>query len=590
MCGPSARGRSGPRLQGGMGRRLVSTAMRDGSRARLMLTSCLLAGVAAAVAPATAAKERKPAAPPRGWVVDRARFENLAPDGFLRPARVGDVRGVVDVVPTGGGVALVNELSVDDYLKGVAEVPSTWPVEAQRAQAIAARTFALHEMRRDIDSAARAAGADICATQACQVYIGMGKERSDQGDRWAAAVESTRGQVLLYKGEPILALYSSSNGGRSVAGGRPYLRAAADPDSARGPYNRWTVPIGYGQLTSAFDLPGPLASLRRTGDTVALDWAVPGGASGQTPVPVQAFRDRLNEALPPQGDLPSAVPSTQFSVLANDQTGTATLDGRGHGHGIGMSQFGALGKAGRGLRAGDILASYYGGLRPVTLPADELPAAIRVALDTGVGAVTVGGTGRFRVLDGSGAPLAVAASGTWRVVAAGRDKVRVVPPVDQEAPPPVADVAVSGPDVVGPSGEARFSLGAAAVVRVRVEGPTLATPAETAAALVEPGDAAVALPPLPVPGRFVVTVAADAGAGRVTTRSAPLRVRSIVPGASSAVFAGAGPADGLQRPAAVAFGLLVAVVVALGRAVDACSLRGAGGGARLRLRRGSAVS
>ncbi len=508
-------------------------------------------------------------APPRGWVVDRARFENLAPDSFLRAPGTGDVRGVIDVVPAGAGVAVVNELSLDDYLRGVAEVPSTWPVEALKAQAIAARTFALHEMGKEADSAARGVGADICATQACQLYIGMAKERSEGGDRWAQAVQATSGQLLLYKDEPILAQYSSSNGGRSVAGARPYLKAVNDPDSAKGPYGHWVVTLGYGQLTSVFGLPAPLASLRRAGDTVILDWAAPnGGTKGQTLVPVQAFREQLNGAVPPQGDLPRAVPSTQFSVLADDEGGTATLDGHGHGHGIGLSQFGALGKASRGLKAADILASYYGGIRPVALPAERLPAVLRVALDVGGGAASIGGTGRFRVLDGSGAPLAVAANGTWRVTSAGKGKVRVIPPLDQEAPPSVADVTAAAPDVVEPAGEARFALGAAALVQVRVEGTALAGPADTVPAILEPGEASVALPPLAGPGEYMVTVAADAGAGRVTRVQVPLDVRSAVAATVRSTVAGAGPRAGLNRPAAVAFGLLVAVIVALRRALD----------------------
>lgn len=559
--------------------------MRNSARAGVAVASCLLLSLP--VAPGASAKgKRPPAGPPRGWVVDRVRIESMEPGGSLRADAIGDFRGWLDVVPAGGAVAVVNELPLDDYLRGVAEVPTSWPVEALRAQAIAARTFALHEMSRDVVTAAKAIGAHICATDACQVYIGLAKERQDKGDRWVQAVDSTRGQVILYRGEPILAQYSSSNGGRSVAGGRPYLKAANDPDSARGPYGHWTVSLGYGQLTSAFGLPGPLVTLHRVGDAVALDWAVPGGPGGQAVIPVPAFRERLNEVVPPQGGLPRTVPSTQFSVLSDDQAGTATLDGRGHGHGIGMSQFGALGKAGRGLRAGDILASYYGGLRPVTLAPEQLPPTIRVAVDTGRGAVTVGGTGRFRVVDGSGSPLAVAATGAWRVLPAGRGKVRVVPPLDQEAAPAVEGLAVHGPGVVGPAGEARFRLATASVVRLRVEGGGLPAPTETTAALVEPGDAAVALPSLPGPGRYVVSVLADAGAGRVTTRSARLRVLAIGPGAAARpLTAGTGPPAGLPRPAAVACALLFAVVVVLCRAhAGGPLLRGAAGPSRRRPR------
>lgn len=532
--------------------------MRDATWSRLAVVWWVVAGLSAGGPSAAAAVERRPAGPPRGWVVDRARFEVATPGSLLHAPGTGEVRGVLDVVPSGRGVALVNELGLDDYLQGVAEVPSAWPGEALRAQAIAARTFALHHMAR-AGGPAGGTEADICPTQACQRYVGVAKERQEHGARWVEAVRATSGQVLLDRGEPILAQYSSSNGGRSVAGGRPYLRAVNDPDSARGPYGRWTVRLGYGPLGSALGLPGPLVSLRRTGDAVALDWAVPDGPAGQTVVPVPAFRERLNEVLAPQGDLPSTVPSPQFDVLADDQAQTATLEGRGHGHGIGMSQFGALAKANRGMRAGDILASYYGGLRPVTLPPDRLPPAIRVSLGTGR-SMAVRGDGRFRVLDGAGAPLAVAASGAWRVVPAGRGRVRVVPPPDQEAAPAVDALEASGPGAPGTPGEARFRLASAALVRVRVEGGGLGAPVETPPALVEPGAAAVALPELPAPGTYAVTVLADAGAGRVTSLVAPLRVRAPE-GARRASWAAAarrprvGPA-----PAVLASGLLLGVV------------------------------
>ena len=528
----------------------------------MALASCLVVGL---VAPAPAASKAKKAPSPRGWVVDRVRLENASPDGFVGADGLGQFRGVVDVVNTAGGLAVVNEVGLEDYVRGVAEVPASWPAEAQRAQAIAARTFALHELRRDVATEARAVGADICATQACQVYAGLAKERQPHGQNWVSAVASTQGQVLLYRGAPILAMYSSSNGGRSVAGGRPYLRSANDPDSARGPYGSWEVRLGYGELTSVFALPGPLASLRRAGDAVVLDWAVAQGANGQTAVAVADFRARLNEAVAPQGGLPRAVPSTQFDVRADDQTGTALLAGRGHGHGIGMSQFGVLGKATRGMRAPAILASYYAGAQLTTLPADQLPATIRVALATGRGAVAAAATSRFRVVDGSGAPVAVAASGGWRFLPAAGRKVRVVPPADQAGAPGVDAVSAAASGRSVPTGAARFRLAAAALVRVRVEGTGLAAPVETAPALVEPGEASVALPPLPGPGRYSVAVLADAGAGRVTTVTVPVHVTAPKVPRGRTLAAGVGAPGGLSRPAAVAWALLVAVAAAVGR-------------------------
>ena len=75
----------------------------------------------------------------------------------------------------------------------------------------------------------QAAGADICATQGCQVYAGLAKERREGGQTWLAAVAQTKGQVLLYKNAPINAKYSSSNGGQTVGGGQPYLQPIARP-------------------------------------------------------------------------------------------------------------------------------------------------------------------------------------------------------------------------------------------------------------------------------------------------------------------------------------------------------------------------
>jgi SpoIID/LytB domain protein len=531
--------------------------MRGGARAVLAVASCVVVGLTGS-APAAAKARKAPA--PRGWVVDRVRLENASPDGFVGVDDLGQFRGVLDLVAASGGLAVINQVPFEEYVQGIAEVPSGWPAEALKAQAIAARTYALHEMRKDVATEARAVGADICATQACQVYAGLAKERQENGSRWVAAVQATRGEVLLYRGAPILAMYSSSNGGRSVAGGRPYLKSAPDPDSARGPYGSWQVRLGYGEITRVFGLPGGLTSLRRNGDTVVLDW--PGG---QTGVAAIDFRARLNEAVPPQGGLPRAVPSTQFSVLADDQSGTATLDGHGHGHGIGLSQFGALGKATRGMKAAAILASYYGGLKPTVLPPEQLPATVRVAVATGRGAVVADATGRFRVLDGAGNPVAVAASGGWRFLPAGRGKVRVVPPADQEAAPVLDGVVAKAPRLGAPDGEARFTLGSAAVVRLRVEGTDLAQPLETAPALVEPGKATVALPPLPGPGQYAVAVLADAGAGRVTTVTVPLRVsRARVGG--PALAASVAPGAGLiGRPAAIAWALLMLVAALLGR-------------------------
>lgn len=92
------------------------------------------------------------------------------------------------------------------YLKGIAEMPTSWNINAQKAQAIAARTFAM----RYTDNGNRS----ICTTESCQVY-----RNSDRGGEWNKAVEETRGWVLVQDGKPISAQYASTHGGYSNTGG-----------------------------------------------------------------------------------------------------------------------------------------------------------------------------------------------------------------------------------------------------------------------------------------------------------------------------------------------------------------------------------
>src|SRR5437763_6888230 len=239
------------------------------------LVACVLAAAALRVGavPATArTSSRRPSAPPKpppGWVVDRLRFEPLDPSqGPVGVDGLGDYRGAIELRPSAGGVAVVNDVALDDYLRGISEVPSNWPPAALEAQAIAARTYALYQLAQAVPTAATAVGAQICATDACQVYAGLAKERAPNGADWSAAVDRTAGQAVLDRGQPILAMYSSSNGGRSVAGSKPYLRAIDDPDDARSPLSKWRTTVAFNDLQGAFSLPGPVTGLTRTGDSI----------------------------------------------------------------------------------------------------------------------------------------------------------------------------------------------------------------------------------------------------------------------------------------------------------------------------------
>lgn len=134
------------------------------------------------------------------------------------------------------------------YLYGLGEVPSSWPLAALRAQAVAARTYALKKA-----AAGQHRSGCNCAlydSSLDQVYIGWAKEGGSQGRRWVRSVRQTDGQIVEYSGQMISAFYTSSDGGHTennenVWGGTPlpYLRGVCDPGdfTSANPSRVWDV-------------------------------------------------------------------------------------------------------------------------------------------------------------------------------------------------------------------------------------------------------------------------------------------------------------------------------------------------------------
>jgi SpoIID/LytB domain protein len=140
---------------------------------------------------------------------------------------------------------VVLQVGLDDYTAGIEEVPASWPVESLRAQAIAARSYAVGQAAgRGNASGFSTSVKDSCwchllSTSASQVYAGYNRETKDgttSGTRWAEAARSTNGTVVTYGGKVISTFYSSSTGGATDtnedAWGSspvPYLRSVPDP-------------------------------------------------------------------------------------------------------------------------------------------------------------------------------------------------------------------------------------------------------------------------------------------------------------------------------------------------------------------------
>jgi len=148
------------------------------------------------------------------------------------------------------------------YLYGLGEVPSSWPMQAMEAQAVAARTYAFFKVAT-YGQHRFGCNCALYATAADQVYAGWEKESGEDGDRWIQAVDATDGQVVKYRGEPIQAFYSASSGGytennENVWGGTPipYLRGVCDPGdyTVANPSAIWTVQMTAGQVTKKLRL------------------------------------------------------------------------------------------------------------------------------------------------------------------------------------------------------------------------------------------------------------------------------------------------------------------------------------------------
>src|SRR2546421_4473258 len=292
---------------------------RRASAALLLGLVLLVAGSVPAVASGGRGSKASPALP--GWVVDRVRFEAVPEPGKaavpLSVDGLGSYRGAMQIVPSDGGVAVVNQLGLDEYLRGLSEIPTTWPAEALQAQVISARTYALYGVVSGTKNAVHALGADICATDSCQVYRGMTREQDSHADAWNAAVAATSGQVLLYRGGVIFAEYSSSNGGQSVSGGVPWLPSVADPDDATSPLHHWRVSIPFADLSRIFSTPAPVTGASRQGDSVVLTWPQPDGSQGSSALAVADFRVRLNTQQAAPAGMPETVPSGRFTVVVD---------------------------------------------------------------------------------------------------------------------------------------------------------------------------------------------------------------------------------------------------------------------------------
>jgi stage II sporulation protein D len=168
-----------------------------------------------------------------------APLQVIGSGGSVRLGGVGSYRGMLEFRPgTFGGVNAINAVSLEEYVAGVIsrESPASWPLEALKAQAVAARTYA-------ITSSKAGAGFEHYPDTRSQVYGGVAAETA----RTNEAVAETRGQVVTYDGEPVTTYFFSTSGGRTEdventsLGDEPlpWLKSVEDPYDDVSPKHRW---------------------------------------------------------------------------------------------------------------------------------------------------------------------------------------------------------------------------------------------------------------------------------------------------------------------------------------------------------------
>lgn len=265
------------------------------------------------------------------------------------------VSGLIQLVRRGKGVLVINQVDLEEYVKGVvpAEVNSAWHPEMLKVQAVAARTYALYQ---HMLSATR--DYDVAASIQDQVYRG----RQGMDARVIDAVESTRGLVVTHQNAPIYAAFSSTAAGITEdsvivwSKDLPYLKGVECPFDIESPYYQWKASFKIDQLEK---------NLRSQGFAV-------GTIATMTPLTYsKAGRVATLRILHSKGELIlrgeelrkavgyTVVPSTQFTIESFGPE--VVLSGYGAGHAVGLCQWGAKELAELGYSFSSILLYYYPG-------------------------------------------------------------------------------------------------------------------------------------------------------------------------------------------------------------------------------------
>ena len=339
-------------------------------------------------------------------------------DGFVRPLTWQSgfyYAGAFEFRRSGENITVINRVGMEDYVNGVVpyEMGGSWPLEALKAQAVCARSYAYASLNKHSSS-----GFDVCTTVDCQVYNGARLENENT----TLAVSQTRGQFAIWNGEVAQTFYHSSSGGSTEdvtniwVTDLPYLRAVSDSfeDLNAATNGRWSYTVTNATLTEILSskghqnsgIVGFSAEYTAAGNILALHFvdsrgesfsftkerarSILSSAAHNISIYSQRFtvnsgqilavegangvtaRSDLNNitVLGANGRTSQASAATMIigaggqvsAVPQAENNGTYVIQGTGWGHNVGMSQHGAKGMAESGYTYADIIGHYFTGV------------------------------------------------------------------------------------------------------------------------------------------------------------------------------------------------------------------------------------
>ncbi|SMP49925.1 SpoIID/LytB domain-containing protein [Anoxynatronum buryatiense] len=250
-------------------------------------------------------------------------------------------------------VTVINRLPIEQYLYGVVprEMPHSWSLEALKAQAVAARGFAIANLGKYRDL-----GFDVCTTVNSQVYGGYTSEQSSTNQ----AVDQTTGIVMTYQGELVIPYYHSNSGGRTESSENvwreavPYARGVDDSYSLNAPHASWEVSMTYPELEQA--MRNNQMNIGEVENVYIDEMTENGRVSKLIVVGSQGIQELIKQ----ENRWVFGLKSHYFNIQLNNQS--VIFAGKGYGHGVGMSQYGAKSMAEAGYSWQQILQHYYSGV------------------------------------------------------------------------------------------------------------------------------------------------------------------------------------------------------------------------------------